>query len=423
MKAVILAIGDELIMGQTVDTNSAWLSARLTEFGVMTVYHKTVPDDVAATVIALKEASAAAELVIATGGLGPTDDDLTRKAFAEILGVPLDLHPPSLERIRLYFKSLGREMPASNRVQAMIPRGAEVVANDWGTAPGIKAMIGKATVFALPGVPQEMKQMAERSIFPQFRGEPGNALAVECLQTFGAGESMVAEKLGALMRRDRNPTVGTTVSGGVVTVRIRSEAPTPVLAKKALATTVKEIEAKLGSLVFGRGDETLAGRVGQLALSKGQRLATAESCTGGLVARLVTDIAGSSNWYVGGWVTYSNEMKTRELGVDAGLIDRDGAVSEAVALAMAEGALQRSGADWAMSLTGVAGPDGGTPEKPVGLVWIGLCRREGEGRIAKAERFQFAGTRDTIRDRAAKTALNLLRLDLTSLPAVPSSSR
>ena len=423
MKAVILAIGDELIMGQTVDTNSAWLSARLAEFGVMTVCHKTVPDDVGATVAALKEACDAADLVIVTGGLGPTEDDLTRKAFAEILGAPLDLHPPSLEHIRSFFKTLGKTMPASNRIQAMIPRGAEVVANDWGTAPGIKAMIGKSTLFALPGVPHEMMKMADRSIFSRFRGEPGHALAVECLHTFGAGESTVAEKLGALMRRDRNPIVGTTVSGGVVTVRIRSEAPTPVLARKALATTVKEVEAKLGSLVFGHGDETLSARVGQLARSKGQRIATAESCTGGLVARMVTDIAGASNWYVGGWITYSNEMKTRELGVSAELIDREGAVSEAVALAMAEGALQRSGSDWAVSLTGVAGPDGGTPEKPVGTVWIGLCRRDGERRITKAERFQFAGTRDIIRDRAAKTALNLLRLELTALPYPDSSSR
>lgn len=412
MKAVILAIGDELILGQKVDTNSAWLSAKLAELGVMTLYHKTVADDLEATVAALKEACKAANLVIATGGLGPTADDLTRQAIAGLIKRPLDLHPPSLDRIKAYFKTLQREMPASNRVQALIPRGCEALDNDWGTAPGIKAEIGKTLLFAFPGVPYEMTNMATRDVFPLFKRKAGHALAMAILNTFGAGESVVAEKLGDLMRRDRNPLVGTTVSGGIVTVRIRSESPSVMGAQKNLETTLQEVKARLGNLVYGCDDETLAGKVVALCEAKGRRLALAESCTGGLMSKMLTDIPGSSKAYVGGWVVYSNAMKTRELGVPADLIDQEGAVSEAVACAMAEGALRHAEADLAVSLTGIAGPEGGTGKKPVGMVWIGMASREKGTTNIKAECFRYPGTREMIRDRAAKTALNLLRLEL-----------
>jgi nicotinamide-nucleotide amidase len=412
MQAVILSIGDELIMGQTVDTNSAWLSARLADLGIMTIYHKTVPDDTASVILALKEACALSEVVMVTGGLGPTADDLTRHALAAFLKRPLDLHPPSLERIRAFFKSLGKEMPGINRIQAMVPRGVEVLDNDWGTAPGLKVKVGKALVFVFPGVPREMMKMAERDVFPLFQNNGESAVFTEALHTFGAGESTVAEHLGDLMRRDRNPLVGTTVSQGVVTIRIRSEAPTRMLAQKQLAVTVKAVEARLGSLIFGRGGETLGGCVGKLAGKMGTRVATAESCTGGLVAQMLTDEAGSSLYFVGGWVVYSNAMKTRELGVPSSLIDREGAVSQAVACAMAEGALRQEAADWSISTTGIAGPDGGSSGKPVGTVWIAIGHRSISGISTQAECFQFPGSRTMIRDRAAKTALNQLRLEL-----------
>jgi nicotinamide-nucleotide amidase len=412
MKAVILSIGDELIMGQTVDTNSAWLSARFADIGIMTIYHKTVPDDAAAIVLALKEACALSDVVVVTGGLGPTEDDLTRHALATFLNRPLDLHPPSLDRIRAFFKSLGKAMPAINRIQAMVPRGVEVLDNDWGTAPGLKMKVGKALVFLFPGVPREMMKMAERDVFPVFKNYGKAVVMTEALHTFGAGESTVAEKLGELMRRDCNPLVGTTVSKGVVTVRIRSEAVTRLLARKHLAATVEKVESRLGNLIFGRGEDTLAGVVGKLAGKIGVRVATAESCTGGLTATMFTDEAGSSVYFEGGWVTYSNAMKTRELGVPASLIEREGAVSKAVACAMAEGALRREETDWSVSTTGIAGPDGGSDEKPVGTVWIGLGHRSGAGIKTRAECFQFPGSREMIRDRAAKTALNLLRLGL-----------
>lgn len=412
MNAIILSIGDELVLGQTLDSNSAWLSARLVDCGIIPLYHKTIADDQEATVAALRLASQEAGVVIVTGGLGPTPDDLTRQAFAALIRKPLDLHPPSLERIRAFFKLLGREMPPSNRIQAHIPRGAEVLDNDWGTAPGIKLKFGKALIFALPGVPVEMENMAARYIFPLFERGSGVTVVVKSLATFGAGESVVAEKLGELMRRDRNPLVGTTVSGGIVTVRLRSEAPTSELAHKRLAQSVMLVKERLGSLVFAEGGQTLAGAVGQLAGKKGIRLVTAESCTGGLVAKMLTDIPGASTWFEGGWVTYSNTLKTRQLSVPAALIEKEGAVSEAVACAMAVGALKHSTADLSVALTGVAGPDGGSAEKPVGMVWIAIGRRDGERCAAKAECFRFPGGRDIIRDRAAKTAINLLRLEL-----------
>lgn len=414
IKAVVLSIGDELILGQTVDSNSAWLSARLSDLGVMTLYHKTVADDEEAITLACREAFAVAGLVVVTGGLGPTADDLTRQALSRLLNRPLDLHPPSLERIRGFFKSLNREMPVSNRIQAMVPRGCEVLDNLWGTAPGIKVAMGKSLLFAFPGVPHEMMKMAEQYVFPHYQRAAGSALAVETLLTFGAGESIVAERLGDLMRRDRNPLVGTTVSGGIVSIRIRSESPTAALANRAMVATVTEVESRLGRLVFGRGADSLPEVVARLCVDRKRSVALAESCTGGLTAKMLTDAAGSSEWFLGGWVTYSNAMKTRELGVPATLLESDGAVSESVACAMATGALDQSGADLSVALTGIAGPGGGTPEKQVGTVWLALASRVSGSVRVKAERFQFAGNRAMVRDRAAKTALNMIRLELLS---------
>jgi len=419
MNAIILSIGDELILGQTIDSNSAWLSARLADRGIIPLYHKTIADDLEATVAALRLAIDETDLVIVTGGLGPTQDDLTRQALAALIQKPLDLHPPSLERVKAFFQKLGREMSVSNRIQAYVPRGAEVLDNDWGTAPGIKLKVGEVLIFAFPGVPHEMEKMAECYLFPLFDRGSGKAVAVESLATFGAGESTVAEKLGALMRRDRNPMIGTTVSGGVVTVRLRSEAPTASLAQKQLSRAVALVKERLGVLVFAEGKQTLAGAVGQLAKANSKRLVTAESCTGGLVSEMLTNIPGASAWFVGGWVTYANDLKIKELSVPATLIEREGAVSEAVVCAMAEGALKHSMADFSVALTGVAGPEGGTEAKPVGMVWIAVGCKEGDRMVVKAECFRFPGGRDVIRDRAAKTALNLLRLELMKVVGSP----
>jgi nicotinamide-nucleotide amidase len=350
--------------------------------------------------------------VILTGGLGPTRDDLTREAFARILGAPLELHEASLERIRLFFQKIGRPMVETNHVQALCPRGAEVLDNDWGTAPGIAATVGRARIFALPGVPSEMKGMFERHILPTVQNQSGRAILTEAVRTFGAGESLIAEKLGNLMRRDRNPLVGTTASGWLVTVRIRSDFPSAAEAERELAAVVKQVEERLGDVVFGRGETSLAQAVGNLLKSRKKTVATAESCTGGLVGKLLTDVPGSSAYYRGGWVVYSNRLKERELGISMEIIIKHGAVSEQVVRLMAECAVNKTNADYALALTGIAGPDGGSEEKPVGTVWIALARNAPDGPVVSAECLKFPGDRETVRDRAAKTALNMLRLDL-----------
>lgn len=414
MNVVVISVGDELIVGQTVDTNSAWLSAQLVSQGCMTLYHKTVGDDIYGIAAALRDAANLAGLVIITGGLGPTEDDVTRQALAKALNEPLICDETSLFAIEAFFRSIGRTMPRANHIQAMHPKGSEMLPNPWGTAPGIRACIGKSAVYALPGVPHEMRGMYERYVFPHLEQVHGRSILIESITTFGAGESSVAEALGELMDRSRNPLVGTTVSSGEVTVRVRSDFASRSEALLNCERTVTEINKRLGSLVIGTGGVSLVEATVKLAEQSGIRLTVAESCTGGLLAKLLTDVPGSSRVFIGGWVTYANDLKIRELGVPPDLLQREGAVSEGVALAMAEGALRESGADFALSLTGIAGPDGGSAEKPVGTVWMGMAFRKGASIATESECGLFPGSRDMIRLRAAKTAINHLRLALSA---------
>lgn len=415
MQAIIISVGDELTLGQAVDTNSAWLSARLAEGGILTRAHLTVPDDQAAIVRAVRQAVELGAWVIITGGLGPTQDDLTRQALAEVQGVPLVIHAPSLARIEQFFKDCGRVMSASNRIQALAPAGAKVLDNPQGTAPGLQLGVGRAQVFAFPGVPAEMKAMVEKHLAKLIDAQAGRTIVTCKLNTFGLGESMVGEVLGDLMRRDRNPMVGTTVSAGIVSVRIRSDFATRTQALDELARVTKLVRQKLGPAVFSEGDVSLAAVVGAMLHARNLAVATAESCTAGLVAAMLTEVPGSSAWFLGGWVVYANRMKTEALGVPSELIAREGAVSEAVVRRMAEQALQRSAGDYALALTGVAGPEGGLPDKPVGTVWIGLgTNRAGHFNVA-TERVSLFGNRAMIRDRAAKAALNMLRLELLKM--------
>lgn len=424
-QAIILSIGDELVLGQTVDTNSAYLSAELAKRGIGTLYHHTVADDQPAIADAIQLASLRAPLIIISGGLGPTDDDLTRQALAEAMGVKLVVHEPSVEVIRAFFASRDREMPERNRVQAMHPEGTIVIPNPCGTAPGIQAQLNKATIYVTPGVPREMFDMFQNAILPQVlagrEGEevPSHNTILTCkVNTFGMGESDVADLLGDLMVRTRNPMVGTTVSNGIVSVRVRSEFANADDATREMDATVAAVEQRLGAVVFGHNNEALPDTLVPLLRDAGQVVATAESCTGGLIGKLITDVSGSSSVYAGGWITYTNEMKTSQLGVPAELFEQVGAVSEEVASAMATGALKRSGASLAVSVTGIAGPTGGTEAKPVGTVWIGLAWKDatvGDEIQSRALRFNLSGHREAVRDRAAKCALQMLRFHLTGV--------
>lgn len=420
MQAVILSIGDELVLGQNVDTNSAYLSQYLTSRGIATLYHQSVADDQPAIVKAIDQAAREVELVIITGGIGPTDDDLTRQSLAEAMGVELVEHGPTVEAIESRYLKLGRTMPPRNRVQALHPQGSAVIPNLWGTAPGICASLHKATIYVMPGVPSEMKQIFAASIAPQIDKLSGDrqVILTHKLNTFGLGESNVAQKLGPLMDRARNPKVGTTVSSAIVSVRIRAEFDTQQEAQDQINDTITQVKAALGASVYGENDETLWQAVVELLTEQKLTLATAESCTAGLIAKRITDVSGSSLAFEGGWVTYTNAMKMSQLGVKAQTLEQHNAVSEPVALQMALGAIERSGADFALSVTGLAGPTGDTPEIPIGTVWVGLATRDrvsGET-SAFARCFHISGDRDDVRDRAAKSALQLLRYKLLGLP-------
>jgi len=434
MACAILSIGDELVLGQTVDTNAAWISARLAEIGVVVIAHVTVADDQAAIVRALSTLAGLCDQLIISGGIGPTADDLTRQALAEALGQPLELDDAWLGRLKAFWRSRGSVMPEINRIQAMIPRGGALLHNPLGTAAGIRATFQSAgarrcTVFCLPGVPKEMTAMFDLHVLPSLRdvgggaaGEGGAVILSRALHTFGMGESAVAERLGDLMNRGRNPSVGTTVSGGIVSLRVNARFDSRQRAADELQRTADLCRQKLDDLIYGEDDQTLAMAVGQLLSARAARdsfsVATAESCTGGLLAKLLTDVSGSSNYFHQGWVTYADRAKEALLGVPTEIIDRHGAVSEPVALAMAAGALDRAGADVALAITGIAGPTGGSAAKPVGTVWIALTARSapdpaGTGKPFRfARQFLFPGDRDWIRVRAANMALTLLRYHL-----------
>lgn len=417
--ASILSIGDELVLGQTVDTNSAWISQQLAMIGLRVVAHATVSDDQSAIEEAIRQLADRCDVLLISGGLGPTEDDLTRQALAAVLGVPLELHEEAMRKLKGWFAQLARPMAESNKIQAMLPRGTVMIENHNGTAPGIGAVYQSGDlkrscqIVVMPGVPKEMKGMMTRDVLPHLQTLGGGAaIRSRTLHTFGLGESVVGEMLGDLMQRGRNPSVGTTVAGGVVSVRVNSYFETPEAAMAELEATSAACRNRLGDVVYGRDDETLPSVIAWMLKAVGKTVATAESCTGGLLAKMLTDLSGSSAYFTHGFVTYANEAKTEMLGVPAELIAANGAVSEPVALAMATGALGRSKSDFALAISGVAGPTGGTPEKPVGTVCIALAYLEGH----LVRTFRFPGDREFIRDRSAKMALAFLRFHLLGKP-------
>lgn len=413
MNAFILSIGDELVLGQTVDTNSAWISQQLAAVGCDIVAHKTVGDDQRAIEQAIREATAVADALIISGGIGPTEDDLTRQAIAAVLDVPLELNRVWFDHMNAWFERLGRPMPETNRIQAMIPHGAKMIWNTCGTAAGVRTTIGSCEVFATPGVPREMKAMFTNDVLPFIKERSGGAVILQKkLNTFGAGESTVAERLGTLMLRQRNPRVGTTVAQGIVSVRINARYESIDRAKAELEQTERACRESLGDLVFGEDETTLVDVTHGLLTRTSTTVATAESCTGGLLAKLLTDTPGSSAYFRQGWVTYSNEAKMSQLGVRPETLAAHGAVSEQTVLEMARGARSASGAAVALSISGIAGPDGGTEDKPVGTVWLALA----SDRQTYARRFVFHGARDMVRLRAAFMALTMLRFHLLEKP-------
>ena len=419
--AEILSQGDEVITGQIADTNAAWLAEQLTDLGIDVMRHAAVGDRLGDITALLQEAAARADVVLCTGGLGPTDDDLTAEAAAAAFGRPLRFDEEAWGQIQAMFERFRRPIPEINRKQAWLPEGSIRLDNTQGTAPGFALAPGAeagALLAFMPGVPHEMKRMFSDRVLPLLQQRlslrPGRLVT---LRTTGIGESALQERIEAGAGRFQHPSVvlGYRTTPGENMVKLRAPAELP---EEELRSLVALLRDRIGTPLFsveglaGEPGGSLVETLARLLVEQGATLAIAESCTGGLIASQCTALAGASRWLTEGVVAYANEAKTRHLGVDAALIAAHGAVSEPVARAMAEGLRARSGATFALSTTGVAGPDGGTPEKPVGTVHLALATPERTfHRLAR-----LGGNRARIQAHAAAAALDLLRRHLQKLP-------
>jgi nicotinamide-nucleotide amidase len=403
----ILSTGDELLTGQVVDTNSAWLMDRLWDLGVMVRRKTLVGDDRADLDAAIRETSARADLVVISGGMGPTEDDLTSERVAAVMGVPLEVHEPSLRVIEERFQRFGRAMTPNNEKQARFPRGAEVVPNRFGTAPGFAVLIGRTEVVCLPGVPLEFRGLADEWLLPRVAARLGEVPAGRVLKLFGVPESHADHAMRPVMDDPANEGVRFGFRAHWPEVHVKWIVPGPNSAARAdrIAAAVRAI---FGDAVFGEGKEELPQLVVARLTERGERVALGESCTGGLLAELVTRVPGASAVLDLGVVAYANAMKEAVLGVCGDVLAAHGAVSEPVARALAEGARHAGHATWGVGVTGVAGPSGGTPEKPVGTVHLALAGPAGTSAVQRL----YRGDRERIRRSAAYEALNLLRLAL-----------
>ncbi|MBE5792652.1 MAG: competence/damage-inducible protein A [Clostridiales bacterium] len=404
----ILSIGTELLMGQVANTDAQYISRRLSALGISVYHHTVVGDNVLRVKDALSTALSRSDIVITTGGLGPTEDDLTKETVAEYLSLSLVMHEESLLRIKKRIEGYGSVMTENNIKQAYIPETAIVMPNDCGTAPGCIIEKESKTVAILPGPPREMQDMFEKQLFPYLEKKSGETLVSRYLHIFGVGESLIETKLKDLFHLG-TPTLALYCSTSETTARLSVMVKNEKDADAILDPVENEIRKRMGNALYAEGiNETMPTTVLRMLKERNKRVSFAESCTGGMLASSLVDISGASDVFDMSFVTYSNEAKSRILGVDPGLLRAFGAVSPECARAMAIGAREKSQADYALSITGIAGPDGGTAEKPVGLVYIGIADKEG----GYAHKFLFKGSRDQVRLSSVKHALNLLRLTL-----------
>ena len=406
LTAEIIAVGSELLTPHRTDTNSLWLTERLNSVGIEVKLKTVVGDDDARLEETIRDALKRSGVVITTGGLGPTEDDITRKIAARALSRRLTLDERVLADIRSKFLLWGRKMPEINARQAMVLEGATVLDNPNGTAPGLYVEHEGRVVALLPGPPRELKPMFDGAVLPRLAARAGDVRVVRrVLRVTGMGESAVDERIAPVYRQYENPQTTILFTNSEIEIHLTAQGKNEQEAELLLDGLAGQIEERLGDAVFAFRGERMEEVVGLRLAVAGFTLATAESCTGGLVAERLTDVPGSSSYFMEGVVTYSNEAKTRLLGVPAELIEEHGAVSAEVAEAMAEGVKRRAGVDFGLSVTGVAGPGGGTEEKPVGLVYVALA----DDAHTEHKRLLLPGDRHLIRTRASQFALDLLR--------------
>jgi nicotinamide-nucleotide amidase len=413
----IVTVGDEILLGATLDANAAFLARELAAAGFQVRRKTTLPDDLPALRQGLREVRARGGVVIVTGGLGPTPDDLTRHALAEVFARPLTTRPELVAVLEERFRAFGvAHLPRVNLSQAELPEGASAIPNRRGSAAGILLEDGESTFYALPGVPAEMRTMFREEVLPRLRERAGGGLVPvrqRLLRTAGIGESVLAERIADLVRGRDVPRVAYLPDLGSVDVRLSVAGLPPEEADAAIAGLEGALTERLAEWVYGRDDDTLEGAAGAALAARGLRLAIAESCTGGLVSSLVTDVPGSSGWFAGAVVAYDDAVKRDLLGVSGDTLARFGAVSRETCAEMLRGARTRFGTACAVAVTGIAGPGGGTAAKPVGLVHLGVDV-EGDVRL---EVRRWPGTRREIKARAARTALLLLLRAVEARPA------
>jgi nicotinamide-nucleotide amidase len=406
MDAEIIAVGSELLTPFRQDTNSLYLTGKLNELGIEVRFKTVVGDDRERLAAVLQAALGRSELVILVGGLGPTKDDINRDVVASVLGRPLREVPEIRARIESRFKRLGRPMPENNLRQALVPEGAEWLENPNGTAPGIWLELGSTTLILLPGPPQELEAMFESACLPRLeRRTTGERLRSRVYKVVGLPESEVDLRIAPIYTAYTNPTTTVLATLGAIEIHLRARAASDAEAEALLNELGDKIELALGDHIFSTRGESLEEVVGMYLMMRRRTVAVAESCTGGLLSERLTRIAGSSNFFLGGVVCYSNELKTLLAGVPEALIATHGAVSKPVAQAMAEGVRRRADASLGIGITGIAGPGGGTPEKPVGLVFIGLADEKG----TSVREFRFPGDRERVRFWASQAALEMIR--------------
>ncbi len=413
MRLELLSVGTELLLGEIVDTNAAYLAEKLSELGINVFHKTTVGDNTERLAAALRISLARADVVLATGGLGPTDDDVTAAAIAQVAGVGLVEDEATAEKIRSFARSRGLKLLDTLLKQARVPEGAQIVPNPVGTAPGFilgwgsKAVAEKA-IIALPGVPSEMTAMAEETVLPYLarRASPEGAAVIvsRVLRLAGIGESQAEAEIADLIRAQTNPTIAPLAKRHEVHLRIAARAADRAAAEAMIAPVEAEIRRRLSDRVYGADGDGLEAVLGRMLREAGLTLGVAESCTGGLIGHRLTNVSGSSDYFLGSLVTYSDEAKIALLGVPEETIRQHGAVSAETARAMAEGVRKACRSDVGLSVTGIAGPTGGTPGKPVGLTYVGIA----EDGPAAAEEHRLRGTREMVKDRAAQAALYLL---------------